>query len=523
MVLNVERLAWVLLALWAVLTRLIVLGARPLSSSEARNALFEYDFTGKTAHAAAVGFHPISGGWVHLLEAGLFAAIGANDFSARLVFALSGLLIVAMAASMRSSIGRAGAIALGVMLTISPSVTYFSRSGSMVTPAVAMTLIAIALFMDLIDQPGQRRALRLGLVLGLMVAAGLAGAINALAFSASLALLGLWLLVSKRNAYLGIRVWMDRYIGLAIAVLVATVAVIALSEAILPDVIHNIRAASNQYPREVPGFAAGFAFYSSPLALYEFLIVILAITGALLTLAFRVRSRFAWWCVIWAVVSASMYLWMPLRASAITMVMVVPAAFVGAIAIEHLHHTNAWRYVRFPIAVLGLLTIYVQVLSNFVYFAPDASEAQWSSHANLAWRDGATTIQAYDRCHEITRQLAATSASAYFRGPDSSSLPALRWYLRSLPVARNADAAAVVVDAGSSENAPPDSDEGVKYELDAAESWQPALGDLDTGRAIRYLLTAQTWKPMTTVAARISVRFTGASSPTVIMTPGSSQ
>ena len=522
-VVTVERMAWGLIALWAVATRLIALGARPLSSSEARYALFEYDLTHKTALAAAVDFHPWWGGWLHLLEAGFFAVTGSGDFSARLIFALSGLLLIAMAFVMRRWLGRAGAIALGTMLTISPSVTYFSRSASTVVPALAMFLVALALFMRLIEQPGQRPAIRLGFVGGLMVAAGFAGIVGAVSSIVALALVGLWLLVSKRNAYLGVRVWFDRYTGLAVVTLLVAAVVIALSETVLPDVIHRIQTLPAQAVSGLPGFASGFAFYAPPLALYEFLIVILAIVGAIVILAWRVRSRFAWWCLVWAAVSVAVYLWIPLRTPGLTVAMVVPAALVGAIGIEYLHHSNAWRYARLPLAVLALLTVYVQLLSNFVNLAPDASEAPWSRHANLAWRDGATTLQAYDQCREITKQFAATPATVYFRGRGAAQVPALRWYLRSLAGARDADSAAVIVEVGGSAKASNDAADTASYAFDADQGWQPSLNGLDTARTLRYLLTAQVWEPITTEPALITVRTTGASSPTIIMTPGTSR
>jgi predicted membrane-bound mannosyltransferase len=523
-VLTVERLAWSLIALWAVLTRMLALGARPLSNTEARNALFEFDLANKTAHAAAAGFHPVWSGWVHLLQAGVFAALGASDFTARLIFALSGLLLVGIAFAMREYVGRAGAIALAAMLAISPSVTYFSRAGSTIVPASAMALVSIALFMALIAQPERRRALRLGLAGGLMLAVGPAGLISLGAFIVAFFLIGLAQLVSRRNAYLGVRVWMDRYAGLAITTVVIAALVALLSEGILPDVVHRVRTFPTPQNYGVPGFLHGLAFYGPQFVLYEFLVVILAVAGALLTLTWRIRSRFAWWCTIWTAVTVAIYLWMPVRTPGIAMAMVVPAALLGAFAIEHLHRTRAWRYVRFPLAAAGLLTVYVQILSNFVYFAPDASEAQWARHLNLAWRDDATTIQAAERCREITRQLASTQASVYFREhADRPGTPALRWYLRSLTVAENADTAAVVVNADASRPASEDADAQANFELDLEQAWQPDLARVETAQALRYLFTEQVWETVATRVVNISVRTTGASSPTVILTPGNSR
>jgi len=525
MVVTVEHLAWSLVALWAVVTRIAALGARPLSASEARNALFEFDLANKTAHATAAGFHPVSAGWIHLIEAGLFVAIGAGDFTARIGFALSGVLMVAMAFAMRPYVGRTGAIALGAMFALSPSVTYFSRDVSAVTPASAMALVTLALFLALIREPGRRSAFRLGVVGGLMISAGPAGVVDSGAFIVALATLGLWELVATRKAFLRLRVWMDRYTYLAALTIVAALALALLSEGVLPNIVSRLRtAAPGSVTAGIPGYMRGIAFYGPPLALYEFLIVIPAVVGALLIISLRIRSHFAWWCLIWTAATVAFYLWIPVRTPGTTEAMVVPAAFLGAFAIDHVHHTVAWRYVRYAVTAIALLTVYVQVLTNFVYFAPDASEAQWARHANLAWREGATTLQTAELCRQVTKQFPTAQASVYFHESGArSGTPALRWYLRSLTPIDDADAASVVVDIGGSQTATADSGSEPFYEFDFQEAWQPDLRGLDAARALRYMLTAQLWGSVAITPAVITVRSTGASSPTIIMPPGASR
>src|SRR5713101_7773073 len=134
-VVTVEHLAWTGLAIWAVTTRFLELSTAPLAPTEARHALFEYDLVNGTDWAAATGYHPAWAGWVRLLEAGLFAAGGASDFAARLIFVLAGLLMIATAFLMRPYIGRAGAIAVAGLITTSPTFTFFSRANA--TPIVA--------------------------------------------------------------------------------------------------------------------------------------------------------------------------------------------------------------------------------------------------------------------------------------------------------------------------------------------------------------------------------------------------
>ena len=106
-----------------------MLGARPLDSAEAGHALGELALLRSGPPAGA----HLS--WIHLLEAAVFAAVGAGDFKARLIFALSGLLLIAAGFAMRRQLGRAGAMAFAALLVLSPSVAYFSRTADSVVPA----------------------------------------------------------------------------------------------------------------------------------------------------------------------------------------------------------------------------------------------------------------------------------------------------------------------------------------------------------------------------------------------------
>jgi hypothetical protein len=76
---------------------------------------------------------------------------------------------------------------------------------------------------------------------------------------------------------------------------------------------------------------------------------------------------------------------------------------------------------------------------------------------------------------------------------------------------------------GGSAKASNDAADTASYAFDADQGWQPSLNGLDTARTLRYLLTAQVWEPITTEPALITVRTTGAASPTIIMTPGTSR
>src|SRR5690348_7721778 len=250
-----------------------------------------------------------------MLQAGLFAAFGANDFTARVVFALSGVLLVAIAFEMRHYVGRAGALALVALLVTSPTVTYFSRENTTATPAAVLAFLAVAIFMALKRNPGKSKASALGCVAGLMLAADSIGTFAAASFLAGLAMIGLWELAVGKNNILRIRVWLDRYSSLVAATIAAAVVVWFISLLTLPGAFTE--AAVDDFGKSIwpvslaSDFAQGFRVYGPVLAFYEFLIALAGVFGLATIVSLKVRSRFAAWCAIWMVLSLGFFLWMP--------------------------------------------------------------------------------------------------------------------------------------------------------------------------------------------------------------------
>ena len=112
-VVTAEHLGWSLVAVYAVTTRLIALGARPLDPDEARRALA----------ALAIAKHAtggVQGTWITILQGWVFTELGAHDATARIVVALCGLILVASGFAMRPYLGRAGALAFAAILALSP-------------------------------------------------------------------------------------------------------------------------------------------------------------------------------------------------------------------------------------------------------------------------------------------------------------------------------------------------------------------------------------------------------------------
>lgn len=516
-VVTVEHLAWSGLAIWAVITRFLELSMAPLAPDEARHALFEYDLVNATDWASAAGYHPASAGWIHLVEAGLFAAGGASDFAARLIFTLGGLVIIASAFLMRPYLGRAGAIAAAALIIISPTFTYFSRASAIAIMAAATAMVMLKTFMVLTRRPSLLGAIGLGCASGLLCAAGAAGLAAGAIFLAALALLGVYQLIVTERVYLNVRVWMERHASaLVAAISTAGLSWFAseLSLFRLIDIAKNMEKVWNGFGAR--DYLTGLQYYAPGMVLYDFFITLTAITGLIAIVSLRAWSRLALFSILWLVISLGYFLGSHEREPERLILMLLPFVIVGALGIDYLHHTRAWPYLRVVLVALIAATVYVQIQANFIYAAPDANETPWARHANLYWREGATTIQARAYLNEIRRRFPEEGGTVFNSGVWQ---PSLRWYLRDFRSTKSAKLADLVINPNRLFTELQESELESPGRVDLEESWKPALSTLTPRRAIRFVFTAIAWTPLRTSAIAIAIRPRLDLAPTLIIPP----
>jgi hypothetical protein len=516
-VVTVEHLGWALIALYALASRALGLGARPLDGAEARHAIAAFNLAGIGPHLPAA-VYPGAAGWIDALTAGLFTFAGASDCAVRAIYALAGLLLIAMAFEMRHYIGRAGALGLAAMLVVSPAITWYSRSAAPALVGAAMALVTINLFMALRANPSRRRAAMLGIAGGLTAAADASGLATVAIFILAMVPLGVWDAVAVRNLKLRIQVWLDRY-GVHLAtVIVAAPAAWAASRLALHNGFALDRLAAAAYSvvsgAGERGFGAGLRFYLPAAALYEFLIVLIGLSGAVIILAFRVRSRFAVWCLLWTAGAIAWSLWTPAREPARIVAMLVPMAVVGAIGFDWLQRMEIWRYVWMPLAIIAAAALYVGVIADFVNGVPNPSEAPWGRHANLFRTDGATLPDVPGIARAVQSGLPVDLATVAYAGPVA---PEIRWYLRNLRPLDNVAAASVI--AVEDAPAPAASSESRRWNFAYSETWRPDFTDFDTARVMRFLATGEIWGATSQRTATIIRRPVGPAAPTVILTP----
>ncbi len=156
---TVERAAYVAIGLLAAVLRLYRLGLRPLNEAEATQALAAYRFVRGAIEAAP-------GGTIPALFTGNvagFTLLGAGDAVARWLPALAGLVLVLLPYFLRHRLGRGGALAASLLLALSPSAVFFSRS---LDGAILVAASGLALAVGLIQYLDTRRPAWLYLAAG---------------------------------------------------------------------------------------------------------------------------------------------------------------------------------------------------------------------------------------------------------------------------------------------------------------------------------------------------------------------
>ncbi|MDT8307748.1 MAG: TIGR03663 family protein, partial [Anaerolineae bacterium] len=119
-----EKIAYLVLILLALVTRLWGLGERVMSHDESLHTQYSLQYYNGEGYRHTPLMH---GPFLFHITALTYWLIGASDFSARLPVALLGVVLVVMPYFLRRWLGRYGALATSVLFLISPYITYYSR------------------------------------------------------------------------------------------------------------------------------------------------------------------------------------------------------------------------------------------------------------------------------------------------------------------------------------------------------------------------------------------------------------
>lgn len=334
---SLERLLWVILLLLAATLRLVGLGAAPLSSGEAAQALAAY----QTAHEG--GIPPEARTTSPLLfhtNVLLFALFHGGDGLARLVPALCGVGLVLTPLLLRRYLGRWGALGSGLMLALSPSLLALSRTLDGTVPAALGVMLLVGAVARYLDSWRSAWIPLGGVGLALALTAG--PAVWGLLLGLALALVaGLWL---WREQVPWIWPMIRPALGRALAALTLGLFVFGAGLGLHPA---GLAATGEQFLRWLAP-DAGHKINFMLQVLSEPLILLTGIAGAALALSRRYGMGLMW--LFWTVVGTIGAALTPTPAS--PALWLVPLAGLGGLAVEELaralqksiRRTYGWVY-----------------------------------------------------------------------------------------------------------------------------------------------------------------------------------
>ena len=145
-----EQALYALFVLLAVLSRLWNLGQHILSHDETVHAQWSwYLYQGD-----GYSHHPLSHGpFLFHSTALAFYLFGDNEFTARLVPAILGVVLVAFPYVLRRWLSRSGALVASLLFLISPSLLYYSRYARNDVPIILWALIAVVATFRYLEAP----------------------------------------------------------------------------------------------------------------------------------------------------------------------------------------------------------------------------------------------------------------------------------------------------------------------------------------------------------------------------------
>ncbi len=189
------KVAYLVILILALATRLVALGDRAVSHDETTHAKYSWNlYTGR-------GFRPdplMHGPLLFEATAFFFALFGVSDFTARLYTALAGVALVMAPWLLRKWLGRLGAVIASVSLLISPIVTYYSRYTRHDIPIMLAAILLLWTILRYLDSGEHRWFWPMGVFFALMYASKENAYIYTAIFFGLMALPLLWQIVRTR-------------------------------------------------------------------------------------------------------------------------------------------------------------------------------------------------------------------------------------------------------------------------------------------------------------------------------------
>jgi uncharacterized protein (TIGR03663 family) len=565
--LTVEQCVYIAVFAIALVTRLYILGIRPFHHDESIHAFFSWKITQEGV--GDYNYDPVyHGPLLYYWTALVLRLFGDSDFTARLSPVAFGLALIGFAWPLRRYLGRWGALAFLVLVTLSPSWSYFTR---FLRHDIYVALFNLAT-VYFAFRYGETRSARYLYAMGTALALAFCTKedMYALApvFIVSWLAMMAWEVVHAAKWGPALRAaWGEIWSLLQRAALplVTTVIIFAtiwllfytsfgthtknwdaatralaywwgqheikriggpwwyyfpdllVYEPLIffPAVLFAVGGLLQRGAREssltrwlwYATLAAGAGFVGCLLAApaQAPLVLIAAVTLAALTLMRRwLPDRFTRFTIFWTIGTFVFYAWAQEKVPWLLVPILLPTTILAAMWFRDLIENKRIGHpaTALTLIVLGALTVWTLIASNYLYDAPRPDEAPGKRHAELL----AYVQSTYD-IHKVMHRIEdigaamGTGDKTRLAVSGNATWP-LSWYLRHYPVnwsadVRSVDQPIVIVDKEATnalDKALADKYDKVPFEIRGW--WEPDWKQLDLTKLVRFLATREVFNPV---------------------------
>jgi uncharacterized protein (TIGR03663 family) len=509
--LTLEQVAYLVVFLLAVFLRTYDLGLRPYHHDESIHAFFSWKITQQGL--GDYRYDPVYHGPVLYYSTALMLWLfGDNDFTGRLSAVLFGLGVVAFAWPLRRYLGRWGAISFLVLVSFSPSWTYFTR---FVRHDIYLALCNLAAVYYAFRYGETRRPRHL-----YVSAAAISLAfcnkedmyLIAPIFLASLGAMVLWPTLRGEQKLGAALAETGRFLRSSLLPILTSLVIFAIVWAVLytsfghhPENWNAVGRALEYWwgQQQIKRIGGPWYYYVPELVLYEPLITFPAL--AVIVGAFSQRPSpdpFLRFSVVWTIGTLGIYAWAQEKVPWLLIPQLLPLTILSARWFgQVIEKGTLFRPAALiPATAVGALTIWTLISSNFLYDAPKPDQpADDRRETMLSYVQSTYDIHKVMGIIEEAGRKLETGTQTRLAVSGNATWP-FSWYLRHYQVnwaanVRNIDFPIVIVDkevAKSTDEALLEVYERVPFAIRGW--WEPSRPTLP--QLFRFLITRQAWSPV---------------------------
>jgi uncharacterized protein (TIGR03663 family) len=512
--LRLEHLLHISLLILACALRLVWLGYRPLHHDESIHAYYSWRIF--TVGPSDYRYDPVyHGPALYYLTAPFEWLFGQSEASTRLLPVACGLGLVALAWPLRTLIGRREALFYAALVTLSPTLGYYSRSLRHDIPIAFFTFAALVAFLHFIRSGLRRHAYLAGVAVGFAAATKEDIYLSAFIFANALWFVGVFpirgarsTVVPRATGWAGqVLAWTKRsWIPVATAVLIAlTIALVLYTSLLTRPEQWNATARALRYwwgMHEKPRIAGPWWYYLPLEVGYEALIFIPALATVVSWVRRGAPTRTDALFLAWAAFAFALYAWAQEKVPWLLVPVLLPQTVLAAhfFARQKLGRLLWW-------SPLAAFTVWSLVASNYLYDALRMTEPPAEAHFEpLVYVQSTYDIlKIMSEIEEVGRTLGTGKETPMVVVGDATW--PLSWYLRNYPVWWNSlpketSAPIVIVDPGDAARL--EKDLGGRYtatRFAVRGWWIPDWQKMTPRVLLRFLVERRVWNPTGTTDA----------------------